>query len=176
MLDGTDEVEPSRRRADGGDADEGHRCAECGKTFDTLPSLRGHAGGTGHDIHGRTRQSPRRFARRLKTALNGLTPRDPDDDGDYDVPPQAWAGLMVGIIVGHTLAHDPTLLEENAVRILIGLATGAASSIPRKSPVKPEWLIGATIRMALVGIAFGILLVTVPFDQLVHQFGAHAHG
>lgn len=157
------------------DTQETHRCAECGKEFDTRAQLRGHAGGSKHQIDAPAPAQPRRAAERIRTMLKGLTPRDPDDDGDYDVAPQAWLGLMVGIVVGHTLAHDPALLERNAVRILIGLATGAASSIPRKSPVKPEWLIGATVRMALVGLAFGILLVVIPWDQLVHQLGAHTH-
>jgi hypothetical protein len=103
MLDGTDEVVPERRqqpRSDGGDGGD-HRCAECGKTFDTLPSLRGHAGGTGHDIHGR--QPPSVPARSGLRRARGLL-------FDGDVGRGDLVTTLIGVAVGISLALSPEML------------------------------------------------------------------
>lgn len=103
MLDGTDKVVPDDRRKacpdGGGDGD--HRCAECGKAFDTLPSLRGHAGGTGHDVHGRQSSSvPARSGLRRARGLMF----------DGDVGRGDLVTTLIGVAVGISLALSPELL------------------------------------------------------------------
>lgn len=159
-----------------------YTCDECGETFPSQQHYASHAGRTGHDVAGTRRTAPLSRLKRMLPAskarfLTAFTPADPDDDGRYEIPRYSWWVGVLGLFVGHTIAHDPVLLDEFAVEILTLLSALVGASFPKRSPIRPEHLVGPSIRLFIVGLGLGILLVMSPIsaDDLAHGLGTHTH-
>ena len=89
--------------------------------------------------------------------------------------------MLAGILVGHTVAHDPAAAEKVSMAAL-GILFGGrfASKIPQL-PINREWFDADAIDRFGFGLLFGASLVLLPWsdvlDVLMHWAGSgHAPG
>jgi len=154
--------------------DTTYRCDECGETFAVQQRYASHARTTGHNVSG-TRTARPTPTSRLGKLITRFGPRDTDGDGDLDVKRLGFVAFLVGLIAGHTAMHNPAVLGDSALGILMTLAGGRAVSRPKRSPIPRDWFDSRHFDMILFGAAVGAALVVLPFDQLLHLAGTHAH-
>jgi hypothetical protein len=165
-----------------------YRCAECGDAFDSQQAYASHAGHTGHDVAGTS--SPTVTPSMLSRAINAVRiGRDKDGDGDLDVSRAVLWGqraiIGVGIVVGHTLAHDPTLAYQVVTYASAILFAGRGVAQIPQTPLPTEWFDSRALMHLGLGMLFGASLVLLPFDAVLdvladaaglgHAPGAHAH-
>lgn len=160
-----------------------YECAECGRAFDSVQALYGHKGQTAHDIHGSDRPTrlPSLLARATDVVRIG---RDTDGDGKLDVSRAVLWGqraiIGIGVAVGHTLAHDPTLAYQVVTYASAFLFGGRGIAQLSWTPIPVEWFDSQALMNLGLGMLFGAALVLLPFDVLLdtlaHGLGTHTHG
>lgn len=167
--------------------DDQYECAECGDTFSIQQKYASHARTSGHNVSGNgvpDTVTPSVLRRAFAKIRFG---RDRDGDGTLDISRaqlyQQLAVLALGTVIGHTLAHDPTVAYQ-VITYASGLLFGgrAAASI-KAVPIKPEWFNDKALNHLGIGIIFGAALVVLPWDSVIdtvshlaergHAPGAH---